>query len=95
MWHGCTWLNTAEASSPWDGRFYGNTGQAGGGLFQDAVEGAVDQCAFEDNVATNSGGGLSQAGGTGNVTNCIFINNAVRRRTPLRILRYFRSCSLS
>ncbi len=42
----------------------------------------MDQCAFEDNVATNSGGGLSQAGGSGNVTNCIFINNQARPQPP-------------
>lgn len=58
-------------------RFSGNIGQAGGGLFQQEVEGLVDQCAFEDNTATNSGAGVSQSGGSGNVTNCIFINNQV------------------
>ena len=60
-------------------RFSGNIGQAGGGLFQQEVEGLVDQCAFEDNTATNSGAGVSQSGGSGNVTNCVFINNQVPR----------------
>ena len=59
-------------------RFYGNSAFAGGGLFQTLVEGAVSECAFEDNMAGNSGGGLSQSEGGGNIDNSIFINNQAR-----------------
>ncbi len=60
-------------------RFYGNSAYAGGGLFETLVEGAVSQCAFEDNMAGNSGGGLSMSEGGGNIDNSIFINNQARR----------------
>ena len=65
-------------------RFYGNSAYAGGGLFETLVEGAVSQCAFEDNMAGNSGGGLSMSEGGGNIDNSIFINNQVLLRPAPR-----------
>lgn len=68
------------AHKPWWRRFYGNSGYAGGGLFQTSVNGDVTECSFEDNVAANSGGGVAQSQGSGDITYSVFVNNQVRTR---------------
>jgi parallel beta-helix repeat protein len=52
-----------------------NHANDGGGFFNEAPQGDLVNCIFQDNTAVENGGGLYILGSSLNVTNCIFSGN--------------------